>query len=173
MPCFLVREQSYPFGDFYLIPDGAGQWKKTDPRVDRTKLIELNQRHNGKVLNLIRIIKHWNRRKTMPTISSYLMENIVVNYCSKETTLSDWIDVEIPYFLEYLSSAIYQPVYDPKNIQGDINNIHHEDRYKISYKAIEDNNKAKLARDYENRNDHKSSINKWREIFGYEFPLYG
>ncbi len=173
VPCFLVRDQFYPFGDFYLIPDGTGKWKKTDPRIDRDKLIALNRKYNGKVLNLIRIVKYWNRRKTMPTISSYLIENIVANYCSSKAALSDWIDIEFPYFLDYLSSAIYQPVYDPKNIQGDINNTIHEDRRKISYKALLDKNLAVIARNHENNDDHKSSINQWKEIFDYEFPTYG
>lgn len=173
VPCFLVRDQSNIFRDFYLIPDGAGKWKKTDPRIDKNKLTALNRQHNGKVLNLIRIVKYWNRRKTMPTISSYLVENIVANYCSSKSTLSDWIDIETPYFLDYLSLAIYQPVYDPKIIQGDINNISHEDRRKISEKAREDQRKAEVARFYEKNNDHKSSINQWREIFGCEFPTYG
>ena len=37
VPCF------YCNGDFYLIPDGNGNWKKTDPRVDTNRATSINQ----------------------------------------------------------------------------------------------------------------------------------
>lgn len=176
VPCFLVRDQDQPysFRDFYLIPDGTGKWKKTDPRIDRDNLIVLNRKHDGKVLNLIRIVKYWNRRKTMPTISSYLIENMVANYCLLNTTvLTSYIDIDLPSVFNYISLAILNPVDDPKGIQGNINNVSYEYRQKISDKAREDKRKADLARAYETQGNHNLSIYQWREIFGYEFPTYG
>jgi hypothetical protein len=48
-----------------------------------------------------------------------------------------------------------------------------EDRLKISTKAFADAAIAKEARRYESLDDHKTSINKWQQIFGTDFPEYG
>lgn len=44
VPCF------YASDNFYLIPDGDGNWKKTDPRIDNERTTNINQKHNGKLL---------------------------------------------------------------------------------------------------------------------------
>ncbi|MGE2210766.1 hypothetical protein [Pseudomonas aeruginosa] len=55
-PCFRTVEQ---YGkSFYLIPNGTGDWKKADPRIDKNRTITINQQNNGNILNLIRIIKY-------------------------------------------------------------------------------------------------------------------
>lgn len=41
VPCF------YCTGDFYLISNGRGNWKKTDPRIDNSRISVINQKHNG------------------------------------------------------------------------------------------------------------------------------
>ena len=64
----------------YLIPDGNGYWKKTDPRIDKERTTRINQNHDGNILQIIRILKYWNRRATMPTMSSYLLETMILNY---------------------------------------------------------------------------------------------
>ena len=60
---------------------------------------------------------------------------------------------------------------DPKQIQGDLNNMSFEDKKKISDRAYQDHVKAVQARKLENEKEMKQSI-KWREIFGDEFPKY-
>jgi hypothetical protein len=59
---------------FYIIPDGNGHWMKTDPRIDKEKVTSVNQKHDGNVLNVIRTIKYWNRRATMPSMRPYLID---------------------------------------------------------------------------------------------------
>ena len=61
VPCFQTVAESYG-RNYYLIPNGNGNWKKTDPRIDKNKISDVNQSHGGKVLNLIRLTKKWNSR---------------------------------------------------------------------------------------------------------------
>jgi hypothetical protein len=75
--------------------------------------------------------------------------------------------------MEYISTSIYSQVNDPKDIQGNINNLTWDERTKISNKASSDRQKALEARRLESAEDHKGSIQKWQEIFGSEFPNYG
>lgn len=110
----------------------------------------------------------------MPFMSSYVMETMILNYYANQLIkASQYINVEIPKVLEYISTSIYSAVNDPKGIQGNINNLSWEDQRKISNRASTDRQKANEARSLESNGDHKSSIQKWQEIFGSEFPSYG
>lgn len=172
VPCFI----SAPIWDgrtFYFIPDGNGNWKPTDPRIDRDRTKNINQAHDGNVLNVIRIIKYWQKRPTMPSMSSYLLETMILDYYAAQSNkASQFVDMELPSILEYISTNIYYRVNDPKNIQGDINTLSSDDQIKISVRAGLDKQKANEARNLETHGDHKGSINRWREIFGEEFPKY-
>lgn len=172
VPCFITKENSQ--GEiFYLIPDGNGHWKKTNPKLDKTRTSRINQAHNGNVLQVIRIIKYWNRRPVMPTISSYLLETIILNYYELEGTgASQFVDMEIPKVIEYLYNNIMSDVDDPKGIQGNINKLTYDEKVKIQTKAYSDLSKALIARSLESQKDMKGSINKWREILGDSFPKY-
>ena len=170
-PCFRTVEQ---YGkSFYLIPNGTGDWKKADPRIDKNRTITINQQNNGNVLNLIRIIKYWNNRATMHTMSSYLLENIILNYYKYRTDCSSFVDLSLADIFNHISLAVYQVVSDPKGFQGDLNDLTYEQRASISTRAHQDYLKALEARRLEQNKDEQSSINKWREIFGLEFPAYG
>jgi len=173
VPCFFTKEDS--FGrTYYLIPDGQGNWKKTDPRIDRDRVSSINQNNDGNVLNVIRIFKYWNKRASMPTIPSYLLENIILNYYAKNThsKASEFVDMEIPKILNDIHSSIHSPVMDPSGIQDDINTLSYDTRSKISERSLNDYYVAEEARKCENERNYKDSISKWRDIFGSEFPEY-
>jgi hypothetical protein len=93
-------------------------------------------------------------------------------YAGRSNKASQFVDIEIPYVLEYLSTQIFYQVNDPKDIQGNINNLSAEERTKISERANLDKQKANEARRLENEGDHKASIQKWTEVFGDQFPKY-
>jgi hypothetical protein len=172
VPCFFTSAE-LDQRTFYLIPDGNGNWKKTDPRLDSEKLSKFNKTHEGNLLNVIRAVKYWNTRPTMPTMGSYLLENIILDYYSEQTTVaSKYVDMELVNVFLAIHRRIYQPVNDPKNIQGDLNNLSAEDKKKISDRAYQDYLRAFEARKLENQKNYKGSINKWIEIFGDKFPSY-
>lgn len=167
VPCF------YTTGDFYLIPDGSGNWKKTDPRIDNDRTTSVNQEHDGNLLNLIRLMKYWNNRKCTLKIGSYLLECMILNqYEAKSKADNWWIDLEFKELLNKLSSAILYEVNDPKGIQGNLNNFSINDKFKISAALSEAYKKACDAREFEIKGDQKKSINKWREVLGTDFPTY-
>lgn len=170
VPCFFTKKDDHE-RDYYLIPDGNGNWKKTDPRIDSKRTSEVNQYHDGNVLNVIRIIKYWNRRPTMPSMSSYLLENMILNYYiqNQYNKASKYVDLEIIKVFQYLSSQIFSSVSDPKGIQGELNKLSFDDKLKISVRAKLDYQRATEARNLEENGDHDNSIKKWKEIFGQSF----
>lgn len=173
VPAFITQEDMNG-KTFYLIPDGKGNWKKTDPRLDRDRTTRVNTSKNGRVLNVIRATKYWNKRATMPSMGSYLLENMILDYYENSySDVSEFVDIEMVNILGDLKSRVYNIVNDPKNIQGNINNLTSDEKLKISNRASSDYEKAKEARRLEDEEKHKESINKWREIFGNDFPTFG
>lgn len=63
-------------------------------------------------------------------------------------------------------------VNDLKGIQGDLNTLSLEDRWKIQARASLDHTRAKEASAAETSGDHKAAIGKWAEVFGPSFPRF-
>lgn len=172
VPCFFTTEDSNG-RTFYIIPDGNGDWKKTDPRLDRDRTKTVNQNNNGRILSVIRAAKYWNKRPTMPTMGSYLLENMLLDYYENSTIeTNEYVDIELVKIFEQIKNRVYNSVNDPKGIQGDINNLSWDDKVKISNRANLDYLKAKEAREFEREEKQEDSIKKWKEIFGDEFPKF-
>lgn len=170
VPCFLTQEDAYG-NTYYLIPDGNGNWKKTDPRKDKERSSRINQKNNKKVLQIIRLMKYWNKRPTMATMGSYLLENMILDFYETNSVTS-YIDWDVKALLIYISNAIFFSVEDPKGIQGNINNLSFEEKWSISQRAIADIARIKEAGDFE-FSDTKRAIDQWRIVFGNNFPTYG
>ncbi len=58
-------------------------------------------------------------------------------------------------------------------LQGDINSLSAEARKAISDRCYLDAQKVSEARWFENNKEYEKSINKWRDVFGPFFPVYG
>lgn len=171
VPAFITTPDSYG-NTFYLIPDGNGNWKQTDPRIDKDRATAVNQKHSGKVLNVIRLVKYWKRKRGVPAIGSYLLETIMLNHYDAlaKDSMSEYLDVEFSTALQALASAIVGYVGDQKNFQGDINHLSSEERKKVREMALEDANNAKEALSIE-FDDPKKSGKIWQKVLGKDFPV--
>ncbi|ECF6076816.1 nucleotidyltransferase [Salmonella enterica subsp. houtenae] len=172
VPCFITREDSSG-RSYYLIPDGNGHWKFTDPRIDRDRVSKIKVQNDGNVLNVIRAVKYWQRRTTMPSMSSYLLETLILNYYAGKVSCSKFVDMELEALFRHLGLFIQYSVNDPKGIQGDINTLSTETRRAISERCYLDAQKVAEARELERGLMYEQSINKWRDVFGPFFPVYG
>jgi hypothetical protein len=174
VPAFFTKPES-DGRTYYLIPDGEGHWKKTDPRIDEQRIAAVKQKHGATVLPCIRLLKYWNKRRTVPTVKSYTLESMILSHYENQTEkASELIDVEFARVLNTLTSAIHFAVPDPKNIQGDLNTLTHQERIDLSAKARSDVGLIVQALDAERlHGDHRTAIARWREVIGDNFPSYG
>lgn len=172
VPSFFTTPDS--FGrTYYVIPDGDGHWMKTDPRIDQERTTSINQAHDGKVLDLIRIAKYWNARSTAPAMRSYLFECLILEYCSAKTTkVGDSLGSELALALQSISRSVRSSVSDPTGIANDINDLTESQREAISARAATDAEKGVAAVIAEMSGDHEESIRLWTEVLGPEFPSY-
>lgn len=173
VPCFMTKANENN-KTYYIIPDGNGHWQKTDPRLDKKRIEYINSLHNGYLLKVIRLAKYWNQRPTMPSIPSYLLENMILNYYASRVLnkAGVHVDVELTNVLLDIQSRIYSIVNDPKEIQGNLNVVPEEERKKIAARAKLDYDRALEARQFEDAGNHESAIKKWIEILGDKFPKF-
>ena len=172
VPCFHTVVESNG-RDYYLIPNGKDNWKKTDPLKDKTHVTTTNQAKDGRLLELIRLVKRWNKTRNSSSIPSYLLETMIVYHADSVTELSQYIDFRFRDTIKYVADNILASVSDMKDIQGDINTLSFTSRFTLQSKAQTDYEKACKAWEYEKSGDHENAIKKWGEIFGSEFPQYG
>lgn len=172
VPCFITAPDNTG-KDFFLIPDGSGNWKPTDPRIDKRRTTDINGKQQISVLDMIRIMKYWTKRRTAATMGSYFLECLILQYYDTYgITSSTYIDIELPSLFAYVYNQIHNSLADPKGFQGNLNALTWEERNSIKARAELDYNRAVEARQLENDGKQKESITKWREIFGSEFPYY-
>ncbi|KNH32474.1 hypothetical protein D3D03_15215 [Exiguobacterium sp. RIT452] len=170
VPAFITSKDIYG-NSFYLIPDGNGKWKKTNPRIDSARATEINQKRDGKVLRIIRLIKKWHSQQHVPNVGSYLLENMILNhYEYNEVGSTD--QIALRDLFNVLSSSIYSPCLDPKGIQGDLNHHSFETQKRFSAAAYKAYERSSLAIQYFLENKHKLSHQEWQKIFGSDFPDY-
>ncbi len=173
VPCFYTSEEMITGRCYYLIPDGDGNWMKTDPRIEQNFIMNLNRFHGGVVLDVVRLIKYWNRRPTMPSIPSYMLECLALGYFNEIQR----IDYGLPYHftaaLHYIRDKVMGSIPDPKGIEGDINKLEFVDRLKIHDRVVQDASRALSALTDESNGNSRNSISTWRLVFGDNFPKYG
>lgn len=170
VPCFLTV-QEIDGRNYYLIPNGNGHWLKTDPRKDRDTVTAANRSCEGKLLELIRLVKRWNKKPDAKSIPSYLLETMVVSLVDSSY---DILDQALPsrfiYALTQLKELIYEPVDDMKEIQGDINSLKDADRESFAEQCETDLEYAEAAVQWEAQGYIQIALQKWQKVFGNDFP---
>ena len=166
IPCFYTTKE-IDGREYYLIPDGNGTWKKTDPRIMRDELSKVNQSNGGNVLNQARLVKYWNKRQTMPSISSYLLETLILNYYNAHRFTN--IKSDFKGNLAHVHNNISQPIYDPNGIDGDINELDGNTISKIKKKAHDDYYICCDAILLEEKGEIDEAKILWKKVFGDDF----
>lgn len=173
VPCFYTTPQSNG-RQYYLIPNGSGRWKKTDPRIDKYHMLNLDESHKHNMLPAIRLFKWWNKYSKALTLDGYVMECLLAKYFENHDS-SSYVDINFIKLLNYFAENIYNPIPDPKGIQDDLNNLSCSEQHNLSEKAQNIYEKAVVAHNAEiEEKDNEKAINLWRDIFGRDnFPSYG
>ncbi len=172
VPCFYTTPETDD-RPYYLIPNGRGNWKKTAPDVDRKYVTKINQDKDGRVLELVRLCKKWNKVNNANPLPSYLLETMIVNFANHQESLDKNLGIRFRDALKYVVDFIRYSVFDMKNIQGNINTLEWSIKCNIRRQALTDYNKVLKALQYEQSGNHEKAIKVWSSIFESDFPTYG
>ncbi|KAA5538609.1 hypothetical protein FYK55_27265 [Roseiconus nitratireducens] len=158
---------------YYLIPDGGGNWIRTDPRKDSERVTATNKRHSGNFLPVMRLLKFWNRRTHKPRLASYYFETLVQNVFAYCTPIQAY-PTALQYFFQNCQTHLMSSCADPKGLGPPLDEgVDWQTKTKIRDAMNNAAQRASFANMYEQQGDHKNAIYWWREIFGSEFPTYG
>jgi hypothetical protein len=157
----------------YLVPDGSGNWKRSDPRRDQTTVSNVNKRHNSNALPLIRLIKYWNvHSNAAPRLPSYYLEAMLLAGLSYEAPVSS-VRRAIPLAFRLLESRVSGTLADPNGFGPNLDiDVPWSDQQKVKDAAKDRAQWADYALMYEDGGDHKNAFYWWGRVFP-NFPPYG
>lgn len=157
----------------FLIPDGYGNWIRTNPKIDAQSLTSVNAKHKGELLPVLRLLKYWNKRKHKPSLSSYYFETLVVQTFQYAPEITSY-PAALEYFFHHCSSYIMSSCLDPKRLGEALDaNVSWDTKQKILKALKNAASHASHAMMAESKNDQKTAIYWWKKVFGSEFSNYG
>lgn len=171
VPCFITAPTDNG-RTYYLIPNGDGKWKFTDPRIDQERVTRINQENDGNILKVIRMFKHLAKEYDLFKDNSYLLE-VLILYYYEQYAFGGSFSVDICKVLLHIKQTIQFSVKDPQDIRTNISNLGADEIEKIRSTLDDCSNLMLKAIEYESNGDNEAAINKWREIFGSKFHKYG
>ena len=167
-----------PIGDgtatiYYLIPDGHGEWIRTDPRIDQANITRVNGQHKGEFVRVVRLLKYWNRRTQKPRLPSYYFETLALRAFDNATPIVEY-PTAIKRFLDYAPTYLILDCPDPKGLGQSLDaQIDWETKSKVKTAMAEAAQSASYALMYKQQDKDKEAIYWWGQVFGGEFPNYG
>lgn len=152
----------------YLIPDGRGNWTRTDPRIDQELVTEVNKNQSGYLLPLIRLIKYWNANYLAASkLKSYHLETLLINaFRYRYSEIAASIRWSVPEAFLRLSSSVQYTCPDPKRRGQDLDaELDWLTRQKVCNAAKEGAQCASYALQYEQQGAHQEAIKWWNYVF--------
>ena len=71
-------------------------------------MAQLSAKHSGKVRDTIRLVKYWNKWGRMPTMVSYVLETMILDYFAKVDQCDNFIDCRFRSILKYIAENIFK-----------------------------------------------------------------
>lgn len=158
---------------YYLIPDGRGNWIRTDPRIDSKSITNVSVKHPNKFLPTIRLLKYWNSRIHKPRLSSYYFETLAIKVFQYALPINDFPQA-IKYFFDSCPYYLATPCPDPKGLGPNLDaGVDLNTKEKVTKAMSAASTWAGYALMYEAQSRHDEAIYWWQQVFGYQFPTYG
>ncbi len=156
-------------GSFYY-PDSnkGGTWKTTNPQPEINTIKSNNKLTNGNLINLCRMTRAWRSQWNVPMgglLIDTLANNFIMSWEHKEKSYIyyDWMSRD---FFKYLSEQEANKKY--WLAVGSCQYVYRKGNFE--YKAKQCYNLALEAIRYHSNNMNHSANQKWREIYGTDYP---
>lgn len=165
VPCFNNTDNSLTFPD----SNDGGLWRTTNPRPEIQAIHELDAVLNGSLRHLCRMVRAWKDTCNVPIgglLIDTLTYNFIKDYQYRDKSYSYYGLFTLDFF-DYLSKVNDRQAY--WHAVGSNQLIY--PRGSFSYKASCAYLRACEAIDYETKGFQWSANQKWREIYGTQFPI--
>ncbi len=153
-----------------LIPDcEANSWENTNPLEQIRWTQEKNKNCNGHYVNVVKAIKWWKKvnLEMAKHPKSYPLEHFIGDCCPNN--VSSVAEGIVKAFETIVSDYPVKPFLSDRGVQEhDVFKRLTEDDYNIFYAKVSE--AAILAREALDSQELSDSVEKWRKLFGSEFP---
>jgi len=163
-PVFEVEEQDYRYPDTY----GDGSWKITKPRKEMDAIVEFETNKNRNLRRLCKMARSW-KNKHGVYMGGLLIDTLAYNFL-KSTSYYD--EKSFAYYHE-MCRDFFKYLYDQPKDQTEYGALGSKQRVKVRKSFKRKSKKAyDLAVEAIDATTDKKQHNKWRDIFGNDFPKY-
>lgn len=163
-PVFEVEDQDYKYPDTY----GEGSWKITKPRKEMDAMTESEPNKNRNLRRLCKMTRSW-KNKHGVCMSGLLIDTLAYNFLNS-TTVYD--DTSFAYY-DKMSRDFFKYLYDLPKEQTEYGALGSKQRVKVRKSFKRKSKKAyDLANEAIEANSEKRKHDKWRDIYGNNFPKY-
>jgi len=163
-PVFEVEEQDYRYPDTY----GDGSWKITKPRKEMDAMVEFETNKNRNLRRLCKMARSW-KNKHGVYMGGLLIDTLAYNFL-KSTSYYD--EKSFAYYDE-MCRDFFNYLYDQPKDQTEYGALGSKQRVKVKKSFKRKSKKAyDLAVEAIDATTDKKQHNKWRDIFGNDFPKY-
>lgn len=163
-PVFEIEDKDYKYPDTY----NGGSWKETKPRKEMDAMVEFGDTKNKNLRRLCKMARAW-KNKHGVVIGGLLIDTLAYNFLKSTTNFDNKsfasYDEMCRDFFKYLTD-------EPKD-QKEYGALGSKQRVKVKKSFHRKAKKAfDLAEEAISATSEKTQHNKWRDVFGNEFPKY-
>lgn len=159
--------------DWYLMPNGKGDWMRSNPRKDTLMTTQANQRHNGLLLPVIRLIKYWSSQRLRQRLSSYYVETLCLKVFETQRPIMT-LQAGVETFFRKAPYWVRSRCSDPKGYGPRLDQHYGRETKERVVEALRRAARTtRSALNYERAGDVQRAFEAWNTIFGREFPRFG
>lgn len=164
VPAFINKDESYTYPN----TNDGGSWKTTDPKNEIEAMNTKNKDTNKNLKRLCRMARAWKQTCNVP-MSGILMDTLAYKF------IDDWEYKEKSYlYYDYMSRDFFKYLKELEEDQnywlapGSQRHVHRTSNFQSKARTAY-NNAIKAIEEEANSNSSLAK-EKWREIYGTEFP---
>ena len=163
-PVFEIKDQDYKYPDTY----GDGCWKTTKPRKEMDAMVEALDNKNKNLRRLCKMTRSW-KNKHGVCMGGLLIDTLAYNFLNSTT----YFDSKSYAYYDELSRDFFKFLYDQPKDQKEYGALGSKQRVRVRKSFRRKSKKAyDLACEAIDADSDKAKHNKWRDVFGNDFPKY-
>lgn len=163
-PVFVIEDQDYKYPDTF----GNGLWKFTKPRKEMNAMVEAEPNKNKNLRRLCKMARSW-KNKNGVCMGGLLIDTLAYNFLNS----TSYFDTKSFVYYDEMSRDFFKYLYDQPKDQKEYGALGSKQRVKVKKSFRRKSKKAyDLACKAIDATSDKTKHNKWRDIFGNDFPKY-
>lgn len=161
-PVFEIEGQDYKYPDTYE----AGSWKITKPRKEMKAMVEFGDNKNQNLRRLCKMARSW-KNKHGVFMGGLLIDTLAYNFLKSNS----YYDEKSFDYYDEMCRDFFRFLYEQPKNQTEYGALGSKQRVKVKKSFRRKAKKAyDLAIEAIEASSENKKLNKWRDIFGYDFP---